>query len=78
MSNGIHIDVVIKEPSEEIKFVLTMFLNDTDKTWIEFDKAQIDALIHLLVEKRSKYYGGIEIMHDGRVINRGFGGGGKP
>lgn len=61
MSNGIHIDVV-RESDTEIKFVLTMFLNNESKTWVEFDKEQLESLIDMLIEKRDKH--NVEIKNE--------------
>jgi hypothetical protein len=61
MSNGIHIDVV-RESDTEIKFVLTMFLNNESKTWVEFDKEQLEGLIDMLIEKRDKH--NVEIKNE--------------
>ena len=46
MSNGIHVEATTNN-----KLILTVFLQDVDKTWVEFDKQQAKGLIKLLQEK---------------------------
>lgn len=54
MSNGIRIRTV-RYPDGERKFVITVFLDDEDSSWVEFDEEQFDGLIALCQEKRDGY-----------------------
>lgn len=44
MSNGIRVDA-IRYPDKEVKFVVTIFLDDKGSDWVEFDKKQFEGLI---------------------------------
>lgn len=54
MSNGIRVDLM-QYPEGDIKFVLTMFLDNEDKTWIEFDREQFAGLINLFNDQVTEY-----------------------
>jgi hypothetical protein len=54
MSNGIRINTM-RYPDDEKKFVLTIFLDDKDQTWVEFDKEQLVDLIALCQERLAEY-----------------------
>lgn len=51
MSNGIRVDT-FQESNSNIVTRLTMFLNNLDKTWVEYDHKQLSDLIELLIEQR--------------------------
>ena len=51
MSNGIRVDT-FQETNSNIVTRLTMFLNNLDKTWVEYDHKQLSDLIELLIEQR--------------------------
>jgi hypothetical protein len=50
MSNGIRVST-LKYPDGERKFLLTVFLDDKDSDWVEFDKEQLEGLIATLQER---------------------------
>ena len=54
MSNGIKIDT-IRYPDGDKKFVLTIFLDDKDSDWVEFDKEQLEGLIAMFEERLADY-----------------------
>lgn len=54
MSNGIRIST-IAYPDGEKKFCLSIFLNDKDSSWIEFDREQLVGLIELCHERLADY-----------------------
>jgi len=54
MSNGIKIDT-IRYPDGDKKFMLTIFLDDKDSNWVEFDKEQLEGLIAMFQERLADY-----------------------
>lgn len=50
MSNGVKVSTVVY-PDGERKIVLTMFINDKDSDWVEFDEAQFESLIKMFQER---------------------------
>lgn len=53
--NGVKSKVVVVKKTkraDRAKVVLTMFLNNKDKTWVEFNGRQLTNLIHLLQKQR--------------------------
>ena len=50
MSNGIRISTV-RYPDGDKKFVLTIFLDDKDSDWVEFDKEQLEGLIAMFQKR---------------------------
>jgi len=63
MSNGIKIDT-IRYPDGDKKFMLTIFLDDKDSDWVEFDKEQLEGLIAMCQERLDKYDKPIEEKKD--------------
>lgn len=59
MSNGIRISTV-RYPDGDKKFVLTIFLDDKDSDWVEFDKDQLDNLIAMCQERMTEFKKPIE------------------
>jgi hypothetical protein len=54
MSNGVKVSTVVY-PDGERKFVVTMFINDKDDNWCEFDKEQLEGLIAMLQERLGEH-----------------------
>jgi hypothetical protein len=54
MSNGIKIDT-IRYPDGDKKFMLTIFLDDKDSDWVEFDKEQLEGLIAMFQERLAEH-----------------------
>jgi hypothetical protein len=54
MSNGIRINT-IRYPDGDKKFVLTIFLDDKDSDWVEFDKEQLEGLIEMFQQRLADY-----------------------
>ena len=54
MSNGIRISTV-EYPDGDKKFVLTVFLDNKDSSWVEFDKEQLVNLISICQERLAEY-----------------------
>jgi hypothetical protein len=54
MSNGIRINT-IRYPDGDKKFVLTIFLDDKDSDWVEFDKEQLEGLVVMFQERLAEH-----------------------
>ena len=55
MSNGVRVDVLKYIEAE--KYLITMFIDNKDTAWVEFDKEQLRGLIKLLNDKSTKHEG---------------------
>ena len=64
MSNGIRISTV-RYPDGDKKFVLTIFLDDKDSDWVEFDKEQLEGLIAMFKERLAEHDAVIEEKNNG-------------
>ena len=59
MSNGIRISTV-RYPDGDKKFVLTIFLDDKDSNWVEFDKEQLEGLIAMFQKRLAEHDTAVE------------------
>lgn len=79
MSNGVRVDVLKYIEAE--KYLITMFIDNKDTAWVEFDKEQLRGLIKLLNDKSTKHEGTMKpfdleaakrgepiVTRDGRVV----------
>jgi hypothetical protein len=55
MSNGVRVDVLKYIEAE--KYLITMFIDNKDTAWVEFDKEQLRGLIKLLNEQSTTHEG---------------------
>lgn len=65
MSNGVRVDVLKYIEAE--KYLITMFIDNKDTAWVEFDKEQLRGLIKLLNDKSTKHEGTMKTPHKHEV-----------
>ena len=54
MSNGLEIST-LAYPDGAKKFLITMFIDDKDSAWVEFNKEQLEGLIAMCQKRLTEY-----------------------